>query len=280
MWWCMLPHKGRRRRVLTGLVMPQNPPLRDRVHAHAPFREFQKYSEFLRENSLGVELYIGSQTVDSVTAADLRAVRESLGEGCGISVHGPFMDLSPGAIDSKIAAASLERYLQVMSFAEILRPEVVVFHSGYEKWKYAGETELWLSQSVKTWRAVVASAEKTGTKVAIENIVDEEPSHLKLLASRMDHPLFGLCLDVGHREIFSGLPISEWVDGMQPYIFELHLHDNMGKADDHLPVGLGKVDFGTLFGTLKKHQPVPVLTLEAHSPADALTSLNNLSIYL
>lgn len=260
--------------------MSQTPLRKGRVHTHVPFREFQTYSEFIRENNLGVELYIGSQTVDSVTEADLRAVRESLGEGCGISVHGPFMDLSPGAIDAKIAAASLERYLQVMTFAETLRPEVVVFHSGYEKWKYAGETELWLNQSIRTWRAVMAMAEKTGTKVAIENIVDEEPSHLKLLASRMDHPLFGLCLDVGHREIFSDLPISDWVDGMQPHIFELHLHDNLGTSDEHLPVGLGKVDFGTIFGMLKKQHSDPVLTLEAHSPADALTSLKNLSIYL
>ncbi len=251
-----------------------------RVHAHVPIREFQAYSEFLRENRLGVELYIGSQAVDSVTVDDLHRISESLGDGRTLSIHGPFMDLSPGAIDAKIAAASLERYLQVISFTKILKTEAVVFHSGYEKWKYAGEVELWLNQSVRTWRAVIAEAEKTGVKVAIENIVDAEPQHLKLLAERMDHPLFGLCLDVGHREIFSGMPIKDWVEGMHPYIFELHLHDNMGAADDHLPIGLGKVDFGALFGALKAHQTDPILTLEAHSAADALTSLQNLSIFL
>ena len=255
-------------------------PGNSRIHAHVPIREFQAYSEFLKERSLGVELYIGSQSVDSVTEDDLHRISESLGDGRTLSIHGPFMDLSPGAIDAKIAAASLERYLQVIAFTKILKTEVVVFHSGYEKWKYAGEVELWLGQSMKTWRAVVAEAEKTGVKVAIENIVDEEPTHLRLLAERMDHPLFGLCLDVGHREIFSTLPITDWVEGMGPYIFELHLHDNMGINDDHLPVGLGKVDFGALFGALRALPAGPVLTLEAHSAADAVTSLQNLSIFL
>jgi sugar phosphate isomerase/epimerase len=255
-------------------------PSRPKVHVHVPFADFTKYELVLRERRLSVELYFNSRSMDTVTEADLHRVVSSMDWEHTLSVHGPFMDLSPGAVDSKIAAASLERYLQVISFCHILRPEVVVFHSGYEKWKYAGEVRLWLDQSRTTWLKVMDMAEKAGVRVAIENIVDEEPGHLRQLVEEVAHPMFGLCLDVGHREIFSSLPIAAWVEGMHPHIFELHLHDNIGDTDSHMPIGAGRVDFGSLFAALKRLSVSPVYTVEAHSADDALASIANLSKYL
>ena len=250
-----------------------------RVHVHVPYPDFKKYEPVLREMLWSIELYIGSSSIDTITGDDARRLKDALDWEHTLSIHGPFMDLSPGAIDKNIAAASLERYLQVISLSKILKPDVVVFHSGYEKWKYAGNVELWVNQSIRTWRAVMDEAEKIGVKVAIENIVDEEPGHLKYLAEKMAHPLFGLCLDVGHREMFSSLSTAQWAEGMHPYIFELHLHDNMGKNDDHMPIGDGKVDFAGLFGKLNELGANPVHTLEAHSVKDARKSMEALSRY-
>lgn len=268
--------------MANAISQPQAParvPL-EGVHVHVPYARFHEYGDRLRTLGLGVELYIDSHSMDEITDADLHRLTDVMDHGRPLSVHAPFMDLCPGAIDSKIAAASLERYLQVMSFAEVLRPAVVVFHAGYEKWKYAGEIDLWLTQSLKTWRAVADKAEKHGVKIAIENIVDGEPAHLRLLAEEMDHPLFGLCLDVGHREIFSSLPVDAWVEGMHPYLFELHLHDNHGVNDDHLAIGEGRVDFKSLFASLNKLSIKPIYTLEAHSEEEALRSLESLKKYL
>ncbi len=251
-----------------------------KIHVHVPYDSFRLYEPVLREQVLSVELYFGSNTVDEIRESDLKDIAAAMDWEHTLSIHGPFMDLSPGAIDPKIAAASLERYLQIMEFSEMLRPEVVVFHSGYEKWKYAGNVDLWLNRSLDTWRAVMERAEMTGVKVAIENIVDTAPDHLKLLASEVNHPLFGLCLDVGHREIFSQMPVADWVEGMHPYIFELHLHDNTGTGDDHSPIGEGIIDFGSLFAKIGELGLDPVYTLEAHSAEDALQSMAALKAYL
>ncbi len=260
--------------------MSRTPPVKPRVHVHVPYSEFNKYAAFLRENRYSIELYLNTSAIDGISEADLHTLKNALDWEHTLSIHGPFMDLSPGAVDSKIAEASLYRYMQVLSFSEILKPNVIVFHSGYEHWKYAGNVELWLSQSLKTWRPVVEMAEKDGIKIAIENIVDTEPTHLRLLAQRMNHPLFGLCFDVGHRELFSKMSVGEWVEGMHPYIFELHLHDNCGVNDDHFPIGDGKLDFGELFKKLGELVIDPVYTLEAHSKEDAVKSINSLSKYL
>ena len=60
------------------------------------------------------------------------------------------MDLSPGAVDSKVRAVTIERFSQIFNIAETLKPKVIVFHSGYEKWKYASKIDLWLEGSLIT----------------------------------------------------------------------------------------------------------------------------------
>jgi len=61
------------------------------------------------------------------------------------------MDLSPGAVDNKIKEVTLVRFNQVFDIAEELCPASIVFHSGYEKWKYAFRVDIWLEESLKTW---------------------------------------------------------------------------------------------------------------------------------
>ena len=105
-------------------------------------------------------------------------------------------------------------------------------------------------------------------------------AHLVRLAEEINHPLFGLCFDIGHRELFSKLTPVEWLEPMAPWLFELHLHDNLGIEDDHLPIGGGKIEFGEFFERLRELGLNPVYTLEAHSEKDALASLANLRKFI
>jgi sugar phosphate isomerase/epimerase len=256
--------------------MPNGP----RVHVHVPYDSFWQYHPLLAEHKLSIELYFGTNSVDRIRRDDVAAIRDAMDWEHTLTVHGPFMDLSPGALDAKVAEASLSRYLAVIDLSSILSPEAVVFHSGYEGWKYAHNVDIWLKPSVKTWERVVERAEPHNIRIAVENIVDTEPDHLKLLADEVGHPLFGLCLDVGHREIFSDTPIDAWVDKMHPHIHVMHLHDNTGEFDDHAPIGEGSVDFGALFARIRELGIDPVYTLEAHNADDAFVSLKRLSKFL
>ncbi len=214
------------------------------VHVHVPYQKFFERLDFLRENRINPELFFLSDQLDEIKPADIEALRASMDWSPTVSIHAPFMDLCPGAVDSKVGAVTLERYLQTLEVTAPLKPVSVVFHSGYERWKYAGNVDIWLSRSMAVWRKVLEFAGKTGVKVAVENIVDSEPGHLVRLAEEINHPLFGLCFDIGHRELFSKLTPVEWLEPMAPWLFELHLHDNLGIEDDHLPIGGGKIEFG------------------------------------
>ena len=259
------------------------PPLRSSsIHqlsfVHVPYDLLDKYLPFLKNEKLNLEIYFGSKTFDNLKKEDITGLKKKLDYGPQLSIHGPFMDLSPGAVDLKVREVTMQRFSNIMDFAGILMPRAIVFHSGYEKWKYDGRTDIWIEGSLKTWRPINKRAADMGVKIAIENIFEDEPDHLRLLAKEMNSDNFGLCFDTGHFNLFSKLPLSEWIQMIKPYIVELHLHDNSRYADEHLAIGDGDFDFTTLFRELEGTDCV--YTLEAHSVEDVKKSLERLKDYL
>jgi sugar phosphate isomerase/epimerase len=85
---------------------------------------------------------------------------------------------------------------------------------------------------------------------------------------------FGICFDTGHCNLFTSVPLSRWLDELDGYIIELHLHDNDTTADQHLPPGDGSFDFSGLF--LRLNSPDIIHTLEAHTAEHVVVSLERL----
>lgn len=245
-------------------------------HVHIPFDRIQEHIDFIVINSLNLEIYFSSSTLDTISDRSIFAVREMLEHNPSLSIHAPFMDLSPGAVDAKVREATINRFSQVLDISEILKPKTLVFHSGYEKWKYALNIDLWLEQSLKTWQPLNKSAAAIGVKIAIENIFEEEPTNLKMLMDAMNSDNFGVCFDTGHFNIFSKAPLKKWMSDLKPYIIELHLHDNDRTSDQHLPVSGGNFDFKGFFELLGDKNCI--FTLEAHSPESVLKSIKSLQM--
>lgn len=244
------------------------------VHVHVPYPRVREHLPLLIEHRLNLEIYFPASALDSLRPGDIEQLMEGLDYGPSISVHAPFMDLSPGAVDPKVRAATMERFSQVIDISEVLAPSVVVFHSGYEKWRYGLRTDIWLEESARTWRPLIERAARLDISLAIENIFEDEPSNLRALMAELHTPNFGICFDTGHCNLFTAVPLAAWLDALGPYIFELHLHDNDRDLDAHLPIGDGTFDFRTLFGRLGDRDIV--CTIENHTPERVLSSLNRL----
>ena len=227
---------------------------------------------------MDLEVLLNADTLDSVSAKEIGNLKTLSGYSPSLSIHAPFMDLSPGAVDSKVRAATMERFSQVFDVAEVLKPSVIVFHSGYEKWKYDHKIDLWLEGCMKTWPVFIERAASIGTKIAIENIFEEDPDSLKELINALDSPHFGVCFDTGHFNLFSKRPLSVWLESLGPHIMEFHLHDNTGSIDSHLSIGDGNFDFDLLFRSFKNRDVVH--TIEAHNPGDVFKSMERLTVLL
>ena len=247
-------------------------------YVHVPYDRIENYLSVIKERRINLEIYFSSRCIDTVSRTDVTGLKDILDYDPSFTIHAPFMDLSPGAVDSKVREVTIDRFSHVFDLAEILNPGAIVFHSGYEKWKYALETNLWLENSLMTWRPLLKRAVGMGLKMAIENIFEDEPASLRLLMEEMGSEHFGICFDTGHFNLFSRLPLEEWMGQLRPYIVELHLHDNHRSSDEHIAIGDGTFDFAALFSALGDRELI--YTIEGHSPADVLKSIDRLKDYL
>jgi sugar phosphate isomerase/epimerase len=247
-------------------------------HVHVPYDSLDKYLSFINKEKLNLEIYFGSRGFDSLTKYDMIDLKNKLDYDPQLTIHGPFMDLSPGAVDLKVREVTTQRFSDVLNISEVLKPKVIVFHSGYDKWKYDSRVDIWLEGSLETWRPVNDRAVDLGIKIAIENIFEDEPGHLALLAKEMGSDNFGLCFDTGHFNLFSKVPLREWISIIKPYVLELHIHDNSRTADEHLAIGDGDFDFTTLFKELEGIDCVH--TIEAHTIRDVKKSLKRIKKFI
>lgn len=241
-----------------------------RPHAHIPYEKINTHRELLNRYKINLEVYISSHVLDTVESSELTSLKDKLNYDPELTIHAPFMDLSPGAVDSLVRRVTVERFSKVVDIGAGLGAKAIVFHSGYEKWKYGLRIEPWLEGSIKTWKEILNRA---GGRflVLIENIFEDEPTNLKVLMDAINAPNFGLCFDTGHFNLFSEVSLQEWLSQTLPYIKELHLHNNDRTADQHYPLDEGTFNMTELLETIGDR--FCIYTIEAHSPEHFLKSL-------
>lgn len=252
-----------------------------RVFAHVPYLQLQEHLPFILERRLNAEIFFSADALDAMVPAELAAAAAALkGEGLSCTIHSPFMDLNPGSFEKLLRDATMHRFSQVMDAAEILRPEVMVFHPGFDRWRYGEAVKQWLELSAAVWRSTLDRARGIGTVIAVENIFEEEPSTLKALLDEVDDPIFRHCFDVGHWNLFKKVGMEEWFEALGDRIAEVHIHDNSGTRDDHAPPGEGAIDFQKFFALMERYAPDAAFTIEAHSRDHLESSLAALRPYL
>ena len=108
----------------------------------------------------------------------------------------------------------------------------------------------WVRANMAFLTPVVEYARKKGIKILIENMKSEREApdnhlygscalNISSLASKLG---VGICWDVGHAHI-SGFKQSEQLEILKGKLDALHIHDNDGVRDSHLPPFDGNVDW-------------------------------------
>jgi sugar phosphate isomerase/epimerase len=77
-------------------------------------------------------------------------------------------------------------------------------------------------------------------------------------------PRLQLCFDPGHAALFSKVPVHRWAEAFGTGIGLMHVHDNRGQRDDHLPVGEGTINYRGVLLSVLDAGARPILTVEPH----------------
>lgn len=244
------------------------------VHGRLPARLLETELGFFLQHRIAPEIAFSWRELDELSSDRMWAMgRELAAAELAVTVHAPFHDLNPGALDPLVTAVTRKRIEQSLSAAGCLGARLMVVHPGFDRWRYQGQEHLWLEASASFWEPLLPQAADQNCLLALENIFDHQPDPLATLLDQLNSPWLSHCFDIGHWQLFSRTPLAEWFNRLGPHTAHLHLHDNHGDADEHLPVGAGKIDFGELFRLVQTLPKRPSMTCEALGHQDLLTSL-------
>jgi sugar phosphate isomerase/epimerase len=220
----------------------------------SPFNAELSYEEAFRlAAELRVDLEVAydlHEVLPLPEAKSLRATGEAL--GVGFTLHLPFVEMNPASLIPSVRQLSEDRLKRALEFGEALGARVGVLHTGQVPVRHPMALALAREALEKTLAALLPLP----FPVALENLALSEedlnrgPGELKDLLTRF--PQYGFCLDVGHALVELGPrgPLR-YLEVLGDRLLHLHLHDNHGQKDDHLPVGAGSVPWAKLAPLLK-----------------------------
>jgi sugar phosphate isomerase/epimerase len=156
-----------------------------------------------------------------------------------------------------------------------LSADAVSFWSGAAPLTAADEL-LW-QRLVDGCHAVLDAADKRTVRLAFEpepGMFVETCDQYAKLADDLNHPLFGLTLDIGHVHCLSDGAIPNRIRQFADRLFNVHIEDMRPGVHEHLPFGQGTIDFPPVFAALREigyQGGVHVeLSRDSHRAPDAL----------
>lgn len=192
----------------------------------------------------------------------LKDLKERDGVSRRFSIHGPCVAVN---LADPHDTAYLEVYEKTFAYAAKINAAFVVVHSN-EAWRFAGERQAVQELVYGRIEKLLKLAAKYGVTVALENVglrttgtlLFEYEEYLGLFKR---FPQAAALLDTGHAHV-NGWKLSEVLRDLNSKLVGVHIHDNDGTADSHLPVGSGNIFWADYFTAVKKYAPQAVQVCE------------------
>lgn len=249
-----------------------------KIQVHVPYYLLkEKLLPMVIREGINPEIAFNHLDIDRYQTTDFRETADRLaGSGLSVTFHAPFLDLRPGAIDPNIRRVTVERLRRVFELLPLFRPRSIVCHPSFDEKYYISGEEQWLANSVETWNCLIEYVKGTETIIAMENVYERGPHQLRPLFDALNSPHIRFCFDTGHANTFGSAPYQEWMEAFGDRLGEIHIHDNNGTTDQHLPVGEGNFPFRELLALVRRKNLTPILTVEAHSEKSLRRMLENI----
>jgi len=130
--------------------------------------------------------------------------------------------------------------------------------------------ELTKAHAMESLELIVEKAHSLGLCLCLENMFPRtqwlvNPEEFEDILAKF--PMIHLLLDIGHAHIDNagGKKCLRFIEMFSGRIRHLHVSDNFGKEDQHLPIGAGIIDFSKVVKALKGIGYNDTITLEVFS---------------
>ena len=122
-----------------------------------------------------------------------------------------------------------------------------------------------LSWNAESFGRLAERAERFGLVVIVENVVNNFNTAKAFRVLLDAHPALRLHLDIAHANV-KGEKTSDFLKAHAGKLVHVHVSDNKRVNDDHLPLGVGTIDWPEQLGLLKASGYDSTITVEVFTP--------------
>lgn len=155
--------------------------------------------------------------------------------------------------DSSAAQRRLDFLLRAVDLAATLHADAVSFWSGARPAELSERQAL--DRLVDGCRRLLDRAERHEVRMAFEpepGMFVDRMDRFAELHGRLNHPLFGLTLDVGHVHCLDDGSVTGHISNWKDCLFNIHIEDMRRGIHDHLEFGRGDINFPPIFAALRE----------------------------
>lgn len=214
-----------------------------------------------KEHSLGLEVaqYCTAWNMDAQFGETDAVVRMEIDGVEKLTLHAPFNELFPCAIDPMARELAKVRYRQAIALAQGYGIDKIIIHGGYNPKLYY---PVWYTaESIVFWKEFIQEVPESMT-IALENVLEEEPKMLLQIIREVDDKRLRMCLDIGHVNAYSNQDVFQWLRCCADWITHFHVHNNHGTFDTHNPLADGTIDMAAFLREAEQLCPNASFALE------------------
>ena len=168
------------------------------------------------------------------------------------SVHAPATETSLASADAKEREAALAETERALHIARRIPFGVLVVHLGRPRTdNVRGGTNR--DAARRSIDALAQAAAPLGVRIAVEvipNDLSRASSLAELLDEDIEHANAGICLDIGHARLEGD--VADAIETVSGHLMAIDIHDNRGRADEHLVPFDGAIDWPSALTTVQK----------------------------
>lgn len=229
-----------------------------------------KTAPLVTANGMGIEIaeFCISENMDNKFEEVLPHVLKNAEASPDKTLHAPYNELFPMAIDPLVVEAAYKRYEQSLEYCRRFGASKMIVHANYIQRLYYPER--FVSRHIIFWKRFLAEHDDD-IVICLENVQEEDPELILGILRGVDDPRLRMCLDVGHANLTKIAPM-DWLKTCAPYISHYHVHNNFGPpeglrkniGDRHLSPGNGNIDMKALLTLAEELTPDATAAIESY----------------
>jgi sugar phosphate isomerase/epimerase len=245
-----------------------------------------------------IEVGIGESGVLKQGVIDYKRLDEFTALSNKFSIHGPFtQDYFGNKVDWGVKSnRNFEVMEKVFKIADFLDAQCVVLHGDQVQEDYREA----FFNVIDNFKHLSKMATDYSLILVFENVHRQKtidrvgvlPHEVLQVIQAVGADNLKFCFDIGHGTLSAnqyGFDILDFVTVLSPYLYHMHIHDNMGIpevvderfGDQHLPLGQGRVEYARILQAVRDLN-VKSTVLELRQEAgreEALKSVATLKIF-